>query len=32
MLSKDHKKTQQEVSNILLLYLYNRYMVHANNK
>ena len=26
----DYKRTQQEVSNIFLPYLYNRYMVHAN--
>ena len=30
--SGDHKRTQQEVSNVLLLYLYNRFMVCANNK
>ena len=28
----DHKKTQQRVSNILLFYLYYRYMVCASNK
>ena len=28
----DHKKTQQEVPNVLLLYLYNRYIVYTNNK
>ena len=30
--SGDHKKTQQGVSNILLFYLYNRQIVHANDK
>jgi len=29
---KDHKRTQQRVSNELLLYLYNRYIVCANKK
>jgi len=29
---RDHKKTWQEVPNILLPYLYNRYIVCANNK
>ena len=29
---KNHEKTQQEVPNELLLYLYNTYMVCANNK
>jgi len=29
---KDHKRTQQEVSDALLSYLYNRYMVYTNNK
>jgi len=28
----DHKRTQQGVPNILLPYLYYRYMVLANNK
>ena len=30
--SRIHKRTQQEVSNVLLPYLYYGYMVHANNK
>ena len=30
--SGNHKKTQQGVSNVLLPYLYYRYMVHTNNK
>ena len=30
--SRNHKRTQQEVSDILLSYLYYRYIVHANNK
>ena len=30
--SEDYKRTQQGVPDILLLYLYYRYMVHANNK
>ena len=30
--SGNYKRTQQEVPNVLLLYLYYRYMVHANNK
>jgi len=29
---EDYKKTQQRVPNILLFYLYNRYMVCASNK
>ena len=29
---KDYKRTQQEVSDALLPYLYNRYMVYTNNK
>ena len=28
----DYKRTQQEVSNVFLPYLYNRYIVHANDK
>jgi len=30
--SKDHKRTQQEVPDILLPYLYKVFIVHANNK
>jgi len=30
--SGDYKRTWQEVSNVLLPYLYNRYMVYANNE
>ena len=30
--SRNYKRTQQEVPNVLLLYLYYRYMVYANNK
>jgi len=30
--SENHKKTWQGVSNVLLPYLYNRYIVYANNK
>ena len=29
---RDYKRTWQEVSTIFLYYLYNRYIVHANNK
>ena len=29
---RNYKKTQQGVSDVLLPYLYNRYIVHANNK
>ena len=29
--SRNYKKTQQEVPDILLPYLYNRYMVHGSN-
>ena len=29
---KDYKRTQQGVSNILLLYLYYRYIVYTSNK
>jgi len=29
---EDHKRTWQEVSNVLLSYLYYRYMVHAGDK
>ena len=29
---EDYKRTQQEVSNILLSYLYYKYMVCASNK
>ena len=32
ILSKNRKRTQQEVSNILLSYLYYKYMVYASNK
>ena len=30
--SRDYKRTQQGVSNVLLFYLYYKYMVCANNK
>ena len=30
--SRNYKRTQQEVPNVLLLYLYYRYIVYANNK
>ena len=30
--SGNHKRTWQEVPNVLLPYLYYRYMVYANNK
>jgi len=29
---RNHKKTQQEVSNKLLSYLYDTYIVHADDK
>ena len=29
---RDHKRTQQGAPNVLLPYLYYRYMVYANNK
>ena len=29
---RDHKRTQQGIPNVLLPYLYYRYMNHANNK
>jgi len=32
ILSKNRKRTRQEVPNILLSYLYYKYMVHASNK
>ena len=29
---RDHKRTQQEVSDVLLPYLYYKYIVYASNK
>jgi len=28
----NYKKTQQEVPNVFLLYIYYKYMIHASNK
>jgi len=32
ILSRNHKRTQQGVSDVLLHYLYKDFIVHANNK